>query len=52
MYLKGISVNTRNWFDWAQDMDYRRALVSATLNSGFHKTWIQLYTYLKGRNTQ
>ena len=31
MYLKKISINTRNWVDLAQDIDYWRALVSATL---------------------
>jgi hypothetical protein len=25
--LKGISINTRIWVDWAQDRDYWRALV-------------------------
>ena len=32
MYLKEIGVNTRNWIDSAQDRDYWRALVNATLN--------------------
>ena len=35
MDLKEISVNTRNWNDSAQDRDYCRALVNATL-----KLWI------------
>ena len=30
--LEEIGVNTRNWVDSAQDRDYRRALVNATLN--------------------
>ena len=32
MYLKEISINTRNWVDAAQDKDYWRALVNAALN--------------------
>ena len=32
MDLKEISINTRNWVDLAQDMDYWRALVNAALN--------------------
>ena len=32
MDLKEISINTRNWVDSAQDKDYWRALVNATLN--------------------
>ena len=32
MDLKEISINTRNWVDSAQDRDYWRALVNATLN--------------------
>ena len=30
--LKEIYINTRNWVDSAEDRDYRRALVNATLN--------------------
>ena len=30
--LKEIGINTRNWFDSAQDRDYWRALVNSTLN--------------------
>jgi len=30
--LKEIGINMRNWFDSAQDRDYWRALVNATLN--------------------
>ena len=30
--LKEIAINTRNWFDSAQDRDYCRALVNAALN--------------------
>ena len=32
MDLKEIGINTRNWFDSAQYMDYRRFLVNAALN--------------------
>ena len=32
MDLKEIGINTRNWFDSAQDMYYWRALVNAVLN--------------------
>ena len=32
MDLKEMHVNTRNWIDSAQDMDYWRALVNAALN--------------------
>ena len=32
MDLKIIDANTRNWVDPAQDRDYWRALVNATLN--------------------
>jgi hypothetical protein len=32
MDLKEIVINTRNWVDSAQDMDYWRALVFAALN--------------------
>ena len=39
MDLKEIGINMRNWVDSAQDKDYWRALVNATLNSGFHKPW-------------
>ena len=31
---KEIGINTRNWVNSAQDRDYRRALVNATLNLG------------------
>ena len=30
--LKEIGINTRNWVDLAQDKDYWRALVNASLN--------------------
>ena len=30
--LKEIGINTRNWVDTAQDIDYWRALVNAALN--------------------
>ena len=30
--LKEIGINTRNWVDSAQDMDYWRALLDAALN--------------------
>ena len=30
--IKEIEINTRNWFDSAQDRDYLRALVNAALN--------------------
>ena len=32
MNFKEISINTRDWIDSAQDRDYSRALVNATLN--------------------
>jgi hypothetical protein len=32
MDLEEIGINTRNWVDLAQDMDYWRALVNAALN--------------------
>jgi hypothetical protein len=32
MDLKEMCINTRDWVDSAQDRDYRRALVNATLN--------------------
>ena len=32
MNLKEIYINTKNWVDSAQDMDYWRALVNAALN--------------------
>ena len=32
MVLKEIGINTRNWVDSAQDLDYRRALGNAALN--------------------
>ena len=32
MDLKEIDVNTRNWVDSAQNMDFWRALVNAALN--------------------
>ena len=32
MELKEIGINTRNWVDSAQDMDYWRALVNVALN--------------------
>ena len=32
MDLKEIGINTRNWVDSAQDRDYWRALMNATLN--------------------
>ena len=31
-YLKETGINTRNWVDSAQDRDYCRTLVNATLN--------------------
>jgi hypothetical protein len=40
MDLKEIGTDTRNWVDSVpQEKDYWRALVNATLNSGFHKPW-------------
>ena len=30
--LKDIAIDTRNWVDSAEDRDYWRALVNATLN--------------------
>ena len=35
----GIVINTKNWFDLAQDRDYWRGPVSATLNLRVHKPW-------------
>ena len=35
MDLKEMSINTRNWLDLTQDMDYWRALVNALLRSPF-----------------
>ena len=32
MDIKEMGINTRNWVDSAQDTDYWRALVNATLN--------------------
>ena len=32
MHLKEVDINTRNWFDSSQDMDYWRALLNAKLN--------------------
>ena len=32
MDIKEIGINTRNWIDSAQDRDYWKALVNATLN--------------------
>ena len=32
MHLEEIGVNVGNWFDYAQDRDYWRALVNAALN--------------------
>ena len=32
MDLKEIGINTRNWVDSAQDKDYWRSIVNATLN--------------------
>ena len=32
MYLKEISINTRNWIDSAQDRDYWRGLMNAAMN--------------------
>ena len=39
MDLKEMGVNTMNWVDSAQDMDYWIALVNAALNLRFHKPW-------------
>ena len=32
MYLKEMGINTRNWVDSAQDMDYWRVLVNRVFN--------------------
>ena len=39
MDLEEIGINAVNWLDSAQDMDYWRAHVNATLNLGFHMPW-------------
>ena len=52
MDLKEIGINTRNWVDSAQDMDYWRALVNAALNlialhTAIHNTKSKMdYMYL------
>ena len=38
MDVKEIGINTRNWVDLALDRDYWEILVSAALESGFHKS--------------
>ena len=40
MYLKEIGINTSNWVDSAQDKDYWRALVNASLNLWVPKTMV------------
>ena len=32
MDLKETGINAGNWFDWAQDKDYWRALLNSALN--------------------
>ena len=39
MDLEEININAGNWVDSAQDRDYWRALVNATLNFRVHKSW-------------
>ena len=39
IYLKEIGINTRIWFDSAQDTGYCRPLANAALNSEFRKPW-------------
>ena len=39
MNLKEIGINTRNWVDSVEVMDYWRALVNVTLNLRVHTTW-------------
>ena len=51
MVFKEIDINTRNWVDSAQDMEYWRTLVNAALNLQAHKPWSYLNKepkYLKG----
>ena len=43
MDLEEIGINTRNWFDSAQDRDYWRALVNAALNL---RVAMELVSYL------
>ena len=42
MDLKEMGIDTRNWVDSSQDMDYWRALVNAALNLRFYKSWSYL----------
>ena len=39
IYFKEIGANRRNWVDSAQEREYRRTIVNAALNLGFHKPW-------------
>ena len=37
-WIKKIDINTRNWIDLAQDKDYWRVIVNATLNLRVHNS--------------
>ena len=37
---KQIDFKMRNWIDSVEDKDYKRALMNAALNIGFHKPLI------------
>ena len=37
--LKAIGINMRNWVNSAQDRDYLKDLMNATLNLQFQKSW-------------
>jgi hypothetical protein len=39
MDLEEIGINSGNWVDSAQDRDYWRVLVNASMNLRFHKPW-------------
>ena len=45
MNLKEMVISTRNWVDSAQNRDYWRALVNATLNPDFINNIVSLLSY-------